>query len=373
MHLTQKKKIIFVGSFKPTSKDGSIGGQMFACNLLVNSEISDIVNWTLLDTTSVTNKKRLFITRLNGALIRLIKFCFFLLKEKHDSVLIFTSDGWSFYEKGFMCIIAKKIFKCNVILAPRSGLVLSNLSRSSLISSYITSIFQLVDIVICQSAYWRNLFFFHSGQFNSSKFVIIENALEIQKYVSLKVETKSHKETIVILFLAWVTKNKGIYDLIEAVLLLHRDKINFTLLIAGNGNDFKPVYDLISNSEIRSNVKFLGWVSGGDKLKLLEKSDIFVLPTYFEGYPNSLIEAMASGKACVATRVGSIPDIITNLENGLLYDSKNVNQLYACLKLLIQNPVLRQSLSTKARHQVESINSKNIIVEKWKKIVLNVE
>ena len=102
---------------------------------------------------------------------------------------------------------------------------------------------------------------------------------------------------------------------------------------------------------------------------LIQKSNIFVLPSYYEGYPNSLLEAMASSKACIATNVGSIADIIVDGENGFIINSKNHIQLYEKLKELILDRKKIESFSLKARETVLNNNTSEIFYSKINNIL----
>src|SRR6185437_8475075 len=124
-----KKKILFVGSFKDAAKDGSVGGQMFACKAIINSNISELVDWTLIDTTADSNIIASSYNRIIKAFTRLFRFLYNIIFFKYDFVLIFTGGGWSFWEKGLMSIVAKYISRSKVIIAPRSGFIINDLSR----------------------------------------------------------------------------------------------------------------------------------------------------------------------------------------------------------------------------------------------------
>lgn len=364
----KQKKVLFVGSFKTTSKDGSVGGQMFACKTIVNSDISDSVIWTLIDTTSDSNILSSTYVRAKNALLRVLKFTYYLLFFKHDFVLIFVADGWSFWEKGLMTILAKYFTSSKVILAPRSGFIINDIKKNNKLTKFIQFVFKKTDIVICQSNLWKQLFEKTANQLNNSKYVVIENMIDFDKYAVLPIRKVKENEKVTILFMAWVTRNKGIYELIEAVKMLKNEKLNFKVIIAGKGEDFEKINKELQSTNLTEYVELKGWVLGDQKLAVLAESDIFVLPTYFEGYPNSLMEAMASGKACIATRVGSIPDMIKHMETGILIDKKNHSQLYQELKTLIQNPGLRQVMSEKARAQIKQTNSIDIGIKKFQKL-----
>jgi len=92
------------------------------------------------------------------------------------------------------------------------------------------------------------------------------------------------------------------------------------------------------------------------------------LPTYFDGYPNSLMEAMAAGKACIATKVGSIPDMIEDNENGMLIEKQNTQQLFEKLELLVRDSERRKKLGLKARNKIETVNAIPVGISKYKKI-----
>jgi glycosyltransferase involved in cell wall biosynthesis len=192
--------------------------------------------------------------------------------------------------------------------------------------------------------------------------------IDFDKYAELPLRDLKEDEKVTILFMAWVTRNKGIFELIEAVKMLRKENFNFKVIIAGKGDDYEKIKDELKAANLTEDVVLKGWVLGDQKLAILTESDIFVLPTYFDGYPNSLMEAMASGKACIATNVGSIPDMINNMETGVLIDKKNHNQLYQGLKVLIQNVELRKEMSIKARKQVEGTNSINSGISKFQNL-----
>jgi glycosyltransferase involved in cell wall biosynthesis len=156
--------------------------------------------------------------------------------------------------------------------------------------------------------------------------------------------------------------------LIESVTLLKKDNIDFKLIIAGDGVDYDIVLEEVKNRQLSEYIDFQGWVLNQDKLDLLSKSDVFVLPTYFDGYPNSLMEAMAAGKACIATKVGSIPDMIVNNETGILIDKQNPLQLYESLKFLIQNEDIRKNMGIAAQNSINKVNSLPVGIAKYKKI-----
>lgn len=357
-----KKNVLFIGSFKEYSKDGSVGGQMFASKSIINSNLSESINWVLIDSTADSNKIENILKRSKNALIRCIYFIKHLIFSKIDTVLIFTADGWSFLEKGTMSLIAKFVNK-KVILAPRSGLVINDVNNSNFFRYFIPFVIRKVDHIICQGVTWK-YFYLNLSKENPDKFIVIQNWIDTSLYYRHK---KYNSKTINILYLSWVDHNKGILDLIMAASLLNTN--NIIINIAGDGQAMQESKNLVEKYNLKHIIKFLGWVLGDNKIDLLSTSDIYVLPSYFEGFPNSLMEAMISKCAIISTNVGSIPDLIQHAENGLLYNPGDINKLKEHLDALISNIELRKKLSHNAFETIINNNSIDFAVQKLKTIL----
>ena len=206
-----KIKILFVGSFKKHAKDGAVGGQMYACNTLINSDLKLDFDWVLLDSTSRSVPPPLFYVRLFFALIRVTKAIYFLLFGSINTVLLFTGGGFGFLEKGFIAILSKTLGK-KVVLAPRSGYIIEDLKKNFTIRKFIFYVFEKCDVVICQSLLWKNLYQ-NMKNFNSTQFKVIENWIDTSFYIT----NRPLKEEVIILFMGWLEKKKGVVDLVHAI------------------------------------------------------------------------------------------------------------------------------------------------------------
>jgi len=136
---------------------------------------------------------------------------------------------------------------------------------------------------------------------------------------------------------------KGVDLLISAVKDLEGD---FKVLIVGDGPDRKKLESLAEGHGLRDRVVFTGWRS--DVQAILAASDIFVLPSYSEGLPIALLEAMAAGKACVVTNIG-LP--VEDGKDALVVSPGDVNGLREALKKLLHSEDLRKKLGENARRR----------------------
>ena len=235
-----KKRVLFVGSFKRQAKDGSVGGQMFACLTLIDSNLSEKVEWLLIDSTADSNKGNSLINRLFKAIRRLSIFKYHCIFSRVDTCLIFTADGLSFVEKGLMVLIASVLGK-KTILSPRSGLVVNDLKNSGFMRWYIPFVLKLCNVVVCQGESWK-VFYRKLVTKNKEKFVVVQNWIDGASYFEL---SRNKEVEPIILFLSWVDRNKGILDLINAVNRLKESHPKLKLHIAGDGKAMDESRDLV--------------------------------------------------------------------------------------------------------------------------------
>jgi len=354
--------VLFVGSFVSKSKTGHVGGQMYACNSLINSSLKKGYNFILLDTTASTNQKRRIWERGFSGLRRMTMFIRFLLFRRIDTVLIFCSSGFSFKEKGAMIRIAKAFGK-KTILAPRSGFLIDDILSSNNFKHYAKKVFNSTDHIICQGHFWKE-FFFQQFSLSYDKMHVIHNWIVPKEYVkNTKPEAK-----IQILFLGWVEKNKGIYDILECAKILKNENIEW--IIGGNGKAFDDVQQKIYDSGLEDKMILKGWVLKKEKDELLGSSDIFVLPSYREGLPNALLEAMQAGLAVVTTNVGGIPDVIQDGVNGYLIKPGDHEMMAQKIKDLIKNRAKLISFGNIAQRTIQQQHTLEVAVSKLKEILL---
>ncbi|MFW5886957.1 MAG: glycosyltransferase family 4 protein [Bacteroidota bacterium] len=169
-----------------------------------------------------------------------------------------------------------------------------------------------------------------------------------------------------ILYLGRIDRNKGLYEIIQALSTLPTN-INYSLSIAGDGPDRDWFIDSCMKN-LKTNLKYEGIVSGLSKEKLLAKSHIFLLPSYFEGLPNALLEAMSYSVVPIVTPVGSIPDVVKQKENGLIVNIKDSNEIKNAIELLIQNNETYKQLSRQAYRTITENYSLNNYIIKLNKI-----
>jgi glycosyltransferase involved in cell wall biosynthesis len=169
-------------------------------------------------------------------------------------------------------------------------------------------------------------------------------------------------ERKIIMFVGRLTKSKGLNYLIRAFSKLI-EYVDVELVLVGDGPEKACLLRLIKEEKVEDRVVFLG--TRRDVEKILKLADVFVLPSIYEGFPVSLLEAMAARRPIVATRVGAIPSVIKDGVNGLLIDPGDVQQLFEKLLLLLKlNPELGDIISMNAFLTVKERYSWKVIAEK---------
>ena len=296
-------------------------------------------------TTTVTNgqvKKLLVLCKA------ILQFLYWMLFHPEIKIVhVQGSVGASFWRKAIFIYISK-FFHKKVVWHMHAGrfAVFYQQHRYA-----VRKVVDKSDVIIALSEYWKEYF---KNEFPTKRVEIIKNV------ISAPVVHKQQTGYFTLLFLGLLGKNKGIYDLLECI----RDhKVEFQgklkLYIGGNG-EIEHVKQLIKEYGIADIVIFEGWVSGDKKIELLNKSDAYILPSYKEGLPISILEAMSYGMPIISTPVGGIPEIVSNGENGYLVEPGNKEDIYKAIMSLLNDADLRNrmgriSLSRVGEHLPEYV------------------
>lgn len=193
---------------------------------------------------------------------------------------------------------------------------------------------------------------------------VLHNSVKLPKDVSV-----SNNETKNILFMGALIKRKGVSDLLEAVKMIkERGYENFVLLIGGTGEEEKNLHDYVNENNLSENVKFLGWIENNIKEEIYSNADIFILPSYNEGLPIAILEALSYGLPVISTNVGSIDEAVKNDINGFLLRPGDINEMADKIIALIDNPILLNKQSVNARTIAEDKFSDDKYYDKIKGI-----
>ena len=124
------------------------------------------------------------------------------------------------------------------------------------------------------------------------------------------------------------------------------------LRFAGDGPDRAALERRVAERDLNRNVIFEGWQNPDDVRALYHEADIFALPSFAEGIPVVLMEAMAMEIPCVTTRITGIPELIRDQMDGLLVAPSSEEELAAAIARLMDDAELRRRLGKSARHQI---------------------
>lgn len=171
---------------------------------------------------------------------------------------------------------------------------------------------------------------------------------EIEGKASSLRKTLGLENRIVIGYVGRLVPAKGLTYLISAVERLQSEYSKIALLIVGDGPLRKELESMTEHFDV--DVVFAGWQS--DIAPYYAVMDIFVLPSLFEGLPNVLLEAMAMGKAVVATDVGGNSDLVFDGDNGFLVSVRDSEQIASALRKLISDDGLRRRMGVRSRQIV---------------------
>lgn len=179
---------------------------------------------------------------------------------------------------------------------------------------------------------------------------VLANGVPVPRY--RKRDHLTPRPAVHVLFLGNLIERKGVSDLIAALVDLPTDLPPWRLSFAGGG-DLLRYKEAVQAAGIADRVAFLGWVDQTDVQTLLAKADVMVLPSYHEGLPLVILEALGAGTPVIATSVGAIPQFVEAERDALIVPPGERTQLTVALARLIGNASLRQTIGDQGRKTYE--------------------
>lgn len=179
------------------------------------------------------------------------------------------------------------------------------------------------DCIVTLSPLWKQWF---NNTLGKMRVEVVENVIpKPNKRCGILQDGIFH-----LLYLGLITEKKGIFDVLQ-VLAENKEELigKLCLHIAGNGK-VKELQDFVQSKGLHSIVRYEGWANDDKKSLLLSMADAFILPSYTEGSPMSILEALSYGLPVIATKVGGIPEIVSDGANGILFvpgDLKEIDRI----------------------------------------------
>jgi glycosyltransferase involved in cell wall biosynthesis len=214
-------------------------------------------------------------------------------------------------------------------------------------------VFDHSDRIVVLSGAWKE---WVHGMCANPRVIVIYNPVSVPPVAPWRDRARGD-----VLSLGKLGERKGSYDLLQAVTKMTTARPDLRLLLGGDG-EVERVRARARELGIDDRVRLLGWVRGEEKERLLSSAALYTLPSYNEGLPMSVLEAMAAGLPILTTPVGGIPEAVTHGVEGILVDPGDVRALADALNRLLGDRELARQMGEAARRKVEKLFSANAVL-----------
>lgn len=248
------------------------------------------------------------LTKLFKGICGYFHFAKVLLVDRPDIVHMHSSFGPSFYRSLpfiYMSSWAKKPMIDHIHGSEFDKLYTNASERKK---KLVRKAWGKCNRFIVLSESWKERF---SEVIPNEKMTVIENYSIVKDGIN---RSQCHNQ---VLFLGAINQMKGCYDMVDVIKRVAEVVPDIKMVVAGAG-EIEQVKSKAIAEGVAEHFAFPGWVRGEQKKKLLKESDVFFLPSYTEGMPMSVLDAMGYGLPIVASNVGGIPRIVHEGENGFM-------------------------------------------------------
>lgn len=293
-------------------------------------------------------RRLLLFARSLGALIR---WC---LGSGPRIVHVHAAVRGSWYRKG-LCVVVAKALRRRVVLHVHAGardIEAFDARIGPLRRLFFRAAFGLADRVLSVSAATgREL----ERRFGATGVLVVPNAAPrlLRPAPAPQRAGPDPRELSVVYLGGFEDPAKGGHVLVKAAPAILAAARGIRIELAGPGQPPAAALELVRGSD---RVRWLGWVAGERKAELLGRCDVFVLPSISEGLPVALLEAMAYGRAIVASRVGGVPEVLEDGVDALLVPPEDPAALAGAVIGMASDPALRSSLGSAARARAQRLN-----------------
>ena len=285
------------------------------------------------------------ILRLVGSPLSLIAN---IVRHKIQIVHLNTSMDAKAYWRDLTYLLTSKLLFRKVIFQVHGGALPSQfLGENRAARSFLRWTLSVPDVIVLLAeaeleAYER----FRGGR----RILVIPNAVDLNEYRGIA--SKDFEQDVLNFgYIGRLSEDKGLAEIIRALGMLRRSGFdNFCCRIAGSGPFEEELRKAVSSESLDEYVKILGPVFGKDKVKFWQGTDLLLFPSYREGLPYTILEALASGTPIISTRVGAIPEVVEDGTQGLFVNMRDSNDLATAIKSLLSD---RQRLRSMSRASIE--------------------
>lgn len=311
------KQILFLGVSMKTK------GGMTAVLVSYKKYIEDM---QFIPTWKLGNK----FVKLWYAIQAIIRTWFVCTFNKNIKIVhIHGAANASFYRCKIFINLAKRLGKKVILHEHAADFV--EFYNSSEDKGCISDTINKCDKLIVLSESWKK--YFISIGIQANKICVLNNIVSPPDIKSVeRVDDRLH-----LLYMGEISNRKGAFDLLNAIVAekeYFKDKI--FLRMGGNEVDGN-IKGFIKDNCLEDFVSYEGWISGDKKIDCLNWEDVYILPSYNEGLPIAILEAMSYSHPIISTPVGGIPEIISNYKNGILVTPGNYTEITNAIKYYIEN------------------------------------
>lgn len=296
--------------------------------------------------------------RLLAAAREFFRFVGLLLRRQVSLVHCHAAMKGSFWRKSLFALLARAA-GVPVVFHIHGGVMKAFVARQPLLlQALISWILARQSVVLVLSESWLD---YVKSISPTANVATLSNYVELPDLTTKPMHAADG--VIEVLFLGVVGAPKGVYDLLPAFKDAVAKVPQLRLTIAGTG-EIERATSLVKDLQIEAQVSFAGWVSGDKKTELLSRAQICVLPSYNEGLPVCLLEAMSWQVPVISTRVGGIPDLVREGIDGRLVEPGDQVALSAAMVELAASSSRRDGMGVAARQRIEQGFSKDVVLPK---------
>lgn len=259
--------------------------------------------------------------------ISLVRLFFRLLFDTHIEIVHIHSAAGTDFKRSTMILNLAKLFNKKVIFHSHASQFKVFYNGADIATKqWILTNLRKTNMLIVLSESWKN--WFEKIGIDSSKIIILHN---ITGYPQLVDSSRESMYPIRYLFMGEIGQRKGVFDIIRT-LAKYKSELEgkIILRIGGNKNE-EELLSVVHKCEVEEMVHFEGFVSGEKKINMLNWADIYILPSFNEGLPISILEAMSYSMPIISTAVGGIPEVV-NSTNGILVTPGNDEEIFAAMR-----------------------------------------